>query len=74
LFVVLINLLGTGIFNADGPLDDDTVQISAFFLADTPGSVNISYTASMATASQAMGNVSGTVPISIVDSQVLYLL
>ena len=61
---------GTGIFNGQGPLDEDTLQISAIFMAATADptlpTVNIAYAASMPTATlAAIANVSGTVAIQV---------
>ena len=57
-------------FNGDGPLDDDALQIYAFFFTSQPGSPNISYTAAMATPNLTMGNITGTVPIQVGSPQV----
>jgi hypothetical protein len=63
---------GTGLFNGKGPLDDDILQISALFFADTPAAtLSISYSATVPTSpTLAMTSVTGTVPITVGPAQV----
>jgi hypothetical protein len=61
-------------YNGDSSLDDDALQISAFFYASVPGAPNISYAATMASPKLTIGNITGSLPVQVGDPAVIQIV